>query len=119
MTKKMKAVLKKPHSGADIIEIGNTLEDIRGAVGGYFQAFMYSKEYNVIMICDEAGKIKGLDYNFDFGCDFIVGNVLFVSADDEDIRGLDKRQIDFLLNEFNRKKGLEKSSPRNKNLTQE
>ncbi len=60
----MKAVLKKPNRRADIIEIGNTLEDIRGTVGGDFEAFMYSKEHNVVVICDEAGKIKGIDFNF-------------------------------------------------------
>ncbi len=104
----MKAVLKKPHRMARVIEIDNTLEDLRGAVGGYIQAFMYSKEYNVVVICDESGKIKGLDFNFDFGYDVIVGNALFVSTADKDgnVRGLDKRQIDFLLDEFNRKKDL-------------
>ena len=52
------------------------------------------------MLCDEEGKIKGLDYNFTLGPDDIVGNVLFVSAVGEEFRELDERQIDFLLERF-------------------
>lgn len=94
----MRAVLKKPNCKPEIINIDNTLKDIQCAVGGHFEALVYSYEYAVLMLCDEEG--KGLDYNFTLGPDDIVGNVLFVSAVGEEFRELDERQINFLLGKF-------------------
>ena len=96
----MRAVLKKPNRNPSVINIDNTLKDIQCAVGGHFEALVYSYEYALLMLCDEEGKIKGLDYNFKLDPDDIVGNVLFVSAAGEEFRGLDERQIGFLLERF-------------------
>lgn len=96
----MRAVLKKPNCNPSVININNTLKDIQCAVGGHFEALVYSYEYALLMLCDEEGKLKGLDYNFTLGPDDIVGNVLFVSAVGEEFRELDERQIDFLLGKF-------------------
>lgn len=103
----MKAILKKPRRNAQVVDVENTLDGIRSAIGGYFEALVFSEEHNIIMICDESGKLKGLDFNFylygDDGSviDHIVGNVLFVSAKGEDLRELDGEQIDYLMKYFN------------------
>lgn len=99
----MRAVLKKPRRNAEVVDVENTLNGIRSAVGGYFQAVMFSEEENIIMLCDEEGTLKGLDYNFSVfhSRDDIVGNVLFVSANDEDFRELNEDQIKYLMKYFN------------------
>lgn len=103
----MKAILKKPRRNAQVVDVENTLDGIRSAIGGYFEALVFSEEHNIIMICDESGKLKGLDFNFylygrnDRIIDEIVGNVLFVSAKGEDLRDLDENQIDYLMKYFN------------------
>ena len=102
----MRAVLKKPGKNPEVVDIENTLNGIRSAVGGYFQAVVFSEEENIIMLCDEEGKLNGLDYNFSMRgkdsriIDDVVGNVLFVSAGDEDFRELNKKQIQYLMDCF-------------------
>lgn len=101
----MKAVLKKPRKNAEVVDIENTLQGIRKAVGGYFQAVTFSAEEKIIMLCDEEGKNKGLDYNFTLGegqfKDIAVGNVLFVSSKKDEFRELDEEQIKYLMKYFN------------------
>lgn len=102
----MKAILRKPRRNAQVVDVENTLDGIRSAIGGYFEALVFSEEHNIIMICDEEGKRKGLDYNFSaFGkngdTNDMVGNVLFVSSKDEDFRELDDDQIKYLIECFN------------------
>ena len=94
----MRAILKKVGQSPKVIEIDNTLEALQDAVGGYTQA-VYLDE-NIVIICDEEGKLKGKEYNFALPKDFIVGDVLFVCSSEEDFTGIDEGAEKLIMSLF-------------------
>ena len=73
------------------IEIENTLEELQKQVGGYIQA-IYPFDNNVGIICNEEGKIMGLEPNrvliIDGHMDILVGDILIVGLTEDDFRSL-------------------------------
>ena len=61
-TGKIRVVMVEPQKEAYITEIGSTLSDMQQAVGGYIEGF-YPFEDMVCIVCNEEGKINGLDLN--------------------------------------------------------
>ena len=96
----MKAIIKKVNEAPQVVNIENTLEAIQKAVGGYIE--VVRMDNNLLMICDEEGKLKGKPYNFDLGSDIIVGDVLFVQNDGEDFTDLDETNTETVLKFFNK-----------------
>ena len=96
----MKAIIKKVNESPQIVNIENTLEAMQKAVGGYIE--VVRMDNNLLMICDEEGKLKGKPYNFDLGRDIIVGDVLFVQNDGEDFTDLDETNAETVLKYFNK-----------------
>lgn len=94
----MRVVIKKVGEPAKVAEIENTLEALQGIVEGYIEVVAVGGE--VLMICNEEGKLNGLEYNFKLGNDFIVGNVLFVQAKDEDFTDLSDSNVKSIMNFF-------------------
>lgn len=89
----MRVYRKEPRKRGKIMEIENTLDNLQAAVGGYIQA-VYLPISGVAILCDEEGRLKGLDQNIctrDYGP--IVGPVLFVGIDGEEFTGLNDDQI--------------------------
>lgn len=97
----MKAIIKEVGKEPKVIDIDNTLEALQKAVGGYIEAVSVGN--NVIMLCDEEGKLKGKPYNFDMGDDKIVGNVLFTKdGGKEDFTDLNENDVEMILHFFSR-----------------
>ena len=97
----MKAIIKEVGKEPKVIDIENTLEALQKAVGGYIEALNIGG--NIIMICDEEGKLKGKPYNFDLGVDKIVGDVIFTKDDgNEDFTDLNEKDIETILHFFSR-----------------
>lgn len=94
----MKVVIKKVGEQAQVTEIENTLDALQKFVGGHIEVVSVGGE--VIMICNEEGKLNGLEYNFKLGNDFIVGNVLFVQAKGEDFADLSDSNVESIMNFF-------------------
>ena len=94
----MKVVIKKVGEQAQVTEIENTLDALQKFVGGHIEVVSVGGE--IIMICNEEGKLNGLEYNFKLGNDFIVGNVLFVQAKDEDFTDLSDSNVESIMNFF-------------------
>ena len=57
-TNKIKVLLVKPEKQPEIIEIAASLESMQQIVGGYIQA-IYPFEDNVVIVCNEEGKLNG------------------------------------------------------------
>ncbi len=104
----IKAILLKTDGSKIIKEYDNlTLEDIQGAVGGLYECVQLPKQ-NVDMLCNEEGKMTGLEqnpiatafYHSNHGpYDVIVGDVLLINGlnlDGEYISLTDK-QIEELM----------------------
>ena len=94
----MKVVIKKVGEQAQVAEIENTLDALQKFVGGHIEVVSVGGE--IIMICNEEGKLNGLEYNFKLGNDFIVGNVLFVQAKDDDFTDLSDSNVESIMNFF-------------------
>lgn len=99
--KKVKVLVKEIGKLPEVREIENTLEAQQGIVGGYIEA-VYIDE-NVFLVCNEEGKLKELEPNFECGSDVIVGNVFFVRIDDEgDNTDLTESDINKIKSKFKR-----------------
>lgn len=97
----MKAIIKEVGKEPKVIDIENTLEALQKAVGGYIEALNIGG--NILMICDEEGKLKRKPYNFDLGNDKIVGDVIFTKDDGkEDFTDLSENDIETILHFFSR-----------------
>lgn len=58
----MKVLMVEPHKNAYEAEIGNDLKSMQKAVGGSIEA-AYFFEVPVALVCNEEGKINGLELN--------------------------------------------------------
>lgn len=59
---KMKVLLVKPGEYAREAEIGNNLESMQQTVGGWIEEYMPFED-EVALVCNEEGKMHGLDLN--------------------------------------------------------
>lgn len=105
MQRKLRALLVNPNELPKEVTIDNNLKSKQECVDGNIE--YVSRDYypNVILICNEEGKIRGLPYNRDIGGDIIAGSFLIV-GDDPDIgedRSLSEEQIEHYKNVFNEK----------------
>lgn len=76
--------------------IPNRLKDKQNVVGGYIEYVRLLEDEDVVLICNEEGKINGSSYNRDIGYDIIFGTFMIVreSADDGEDRSLTDEQIE-------------------------
>lgn len=79
MNKKIKCLLVKPNEEPEVVEVENTLKALQGIVNGYIQAVPLSKTSD--LICNEEGKLLGLEPNRPVGDDLIMGNFIIVGND--------------------------------------
>ena len=101
--KSLKVVYKAVGELAEIIEVNDKLEEFQGLVDGYIEAVGLPDD--IIMICNENGKLNMLDNNFKMYAegqfsDVIVGNVFFVGAEGEIFASLSDDQISSLGSMF-------------------
>ncbi len=80
---KIRAIIKRPFEPVGrITEISNTLRALQDAVGGYIETVTIATD--LVIICDEEGRIKGKAPNCSIaGVDF-VGTILAVGKDGEE-----------------------------------
>ena len=92
---KLRCLLVKPNELPEVIEIDNTLEAKQELVGGYIECVYLPNDDNVVLICNEEGKINGMKLNRDIGHDIIAGPFLIVGDDYEngDFKSLTEDQI--------------------------
>ena len=92
----MKIVVKRAGKNPEVKEIKETLENLQEIVGGYIECIDFGFS-NILLVCNEEGKLLGLPANFVFRGDVIVGDVFFCSAGREDFGSLTDDQIVFLM----------------------
>ena len=85
---KIGVLIKEPGKKPRHVNISNTLSNLQKTVGGYIETVTFSKE--IVVICNEEGRIQGLPYNCEiFGIDF-VGTIIICGTEGEefsDLRG--------------------------------
>ncbi len=80
---KIKCLLVEPYELPKEIEIDNTLEAKQDIVGGYIECAYLPNDSDVVIICNEEGKINGMKLNRYIGHDIIAGPFLIVGDDYE------------------------------------
>ena len=76
--KLIKILLKKVGKDPEVIEIRNTLEEKQRLVGGLIEVIPYD---DLLLICNEEGKLLNLPPNLIFEYDYIAGDC-FLAGDD-------------------------------------
>ena len=78
----MKVIFKEPGKRCEYRDIEYTLQALQKAVGGYIETVTIAED--LVIICNEEGRLKGLPYNCEAAGINFVGNILFVGADEAD-----------------------------------
>ncbi|KTE90727.1 hypothetical protein AT727_23970 [Desulfitobacterium hafniense] len=81
MEKKIKVLMVEPMKEPYPAEVENTLEGLQKAVGGYIETVYL--EDNVVLVCNEEGKLIGLPGNRSLGNDIIAGTFFVASSNDD------------------------------------
>ena len=93
-TNKLKIVYKEVGKDPVVMEIDDTLEAKQKLVGGLIEVVPYKE--NLLLICNEEGKITNLKPNLQFDYDYIAGNC-FVVGDDYENGGLKSVEINKIV----------------------
>lgn len=95
----MKVVIKKPGQDPERKEIENKLDVLQEIVGGLIEhANIYKQgEEWFGMLCNEEGKLLGLQPNFILYTDTIRGTVVFVGHEEDDFGDLPEDAYELLM----------------------
>ena len=95
----MRVLVVEPMEAPYVSEIGSSLEDLQNAVGGWSET-IYPFDDNAAVICNEEGKLNGLDLNRamrdETGAiyDVIAGKFLVAGMKDDEFSSLSQEQIE-------------------------
>ena len=82
MAYKIKVYIKEPGKKLRSVAISNTLENLQKTVGGYIETVTLNSD--LVIICNEEGKLLGLPYNCAIlGAQF-VGTLIFAGVDGDE-----------------------------------
>lgn len=95
MSEMIRVVAKQPGASPRTMLISNRLESLQNRVGGYIETVSIFRD--VVMICNEEGKLKRMAPNFLYGFDMIVGPVVFAGTQRDKLVSLTPEQIEKVL----------------------
>ena len=84
--RKIRVVLKRPDSKPYVTYISNSLKNLQNTVDGYIEAVTVSED--VVILCNEEGRLKGLDFNCTVAGVGFVGTIIFVGYKGEEFTDL-------------------------------
>ena len=99
---KLKILLKEVGKESKIQEIEDTLEAKQKLVGGLIEVVPFQRNSDILIVCNEEGKILNMFPNVMFGYDYIAGDCFFIRDDykggfesltDEDIKDIKKNLV--------------------------
>lgn len=99
MQNEIKVVIVAPHKNPTITTIKTKLENLQEAVGGLIE--IIDIEDDVCILCNEEGKLIGLEGNRKLGDDILVGTFFVCGSNNEgELTSLTDKQIDKYINFF-------------------
>ena len=99
MQNEIKVVIVEPHKNPTITTIKTKLENLQEAVGGLIE--IIDIEDDVCILCNEEGKLIGLEGNRRLSDDILVGTFFVCGSNDEgELTSLTDSQIDKYINFF-------------------
>ena len=92
--KKLKVIYKQVGKDPIVMEIDDTLEAKQKLVGGLIEVVPYKED--LLLVCNEEGKILNQKPNLDFGYDYIAGNCFVVGDNFENagFKSVSEEQIE-------------------------
>lgn len=92
--KELRIVLKKVGKNPEIMNIENTLDAKQKLVGGLIEVVGLTED--ILLVCNEEGKLDNLLPNLMFDYDYIAGDCFFVGDDykNGDFKSLTNEQIE-------------------------
>ena len=99
MRNEIKVVIVEPHKNPTITTIKTKLENLQEAVGGLVE--IIDIEDNVCILCNEEGKLTGLEGNRALGEDILVGTFYVCGSNNEgELTSLTDSQIEKYIQFF-------------------
>lgn len=99
MQNEIKVVMVEPNKRPIVTTIKTKLENLQEAVGGLIE--IIDIEANICILCNEEGKLIGLEGNRKLGDDILVGTFYVCGSNDEgDLVSLTDSQIDKYIKFF-------------------
>lgn len=86
----MKVIIVKPNVPAYAEEVKNELKELQEIVGGYLEVVPLLP--GAVIVCNEEGKLKGLEPNLLVGGDIIHGTFFICNIDGEEFASLTEKQ---------------------------
>ncbi len=92
---KLRILLKKVGHEAKVTYVDNTLEAKQKLVGGLIEVVSFEEDTDLLIVCNEEGKIIGLPPNTLFDFDYIAGDYFVIGDDWEngDFKSITDEQI--------------------------
>ena len=85
--RKFRAIIKRPGEPyGHMTSVNDSLADLQSIVGGPIEVVNLGA--GVLLICNEEGKLSGLEHNFILPGDIIVGTVIICGAGEEDFEDI-------------------------------
>lgn len=89
MSRRIKVLIKEPNDNPQQITIPNRLSSLQLTIGGYIETVTIASD--MVIICNENGKIKDLPYNCSIcGVDF-YGTIILCGFDGEEFADVPMR----------------------------
>lgn len=82
MAHKIKVFIKDPGKKLRSVNISNSLKNLQKTVGGNIETFALASD--MVIICNEEGKLLGLPYNCNIYNEFFVGTLIFAGVDGDE-----------------------------------
>lgn len=95
MAHKIKVFIKDPGKKLRSVSISNSLANLQKTVGGYIETVTLTSD--LVIICNEEGKLLNLPYNCDINNQSFVGTLIFAGIDGEDFGDIPARYQDMKL----------------------
>lgn len=96
-----RVVYVEPGKPACVREIGTELEDIQEAVGGGLFECVYPHEDNTVLVCNDEGKLLGMEGNRRLDTGSIIAGPFFVIGDaGENFRSLTDEEVETYLQKY-------------------
>jgi hypothetical protein len=96
-----RVVYVEPGKPACVREIGTELEDIQEAVGGGPFECVYPHEDRTVLVCNDEGKLRGMEGNRHLDTGGIIAGPFFVIGDaGENFRSLTDAEVETYLQKY-------------------
>jgi len=90
-TEQIQVIRVRPHQEPELITIDSTLRALQREVGGYIE--MVTLSNTAVAVCNEEGKILGMELNRRVGADIIVGTFLITGYRGSETVSLSEKDI--------------------------